>query len=299
MSLNLHLLRTFDAVVKHSSFSRAGHELGVGQPAVSRAVREFEAQIGAPLLERGPSGIRPTEAGQVLVKQARVIFAAEKLAEKEVAAITGLCSGTLHVGASTTIATYFLPQLLSVFQKKYPGIDLRLTSANTLAIVEQLSNGQLDVALAEGPVDASTGICATCWLDDYLVMCISASHPLASIKTSIGLDHLADEIFITREPGSGTRDIVSLALSRAGLLPRNTMEVASNEVIAQLVAARVGLAVLSSAVIADMVASGRISVLQVRGLPFKRVLTRLTVPNQRLSPAAHAFNKLLDLHSTT
>src|SRR4051812_9190192 len=99
MSLNLHLLRLFAAVAKHGSFSRAAEALHISQPAVSKGVREFEAQVGGRLLERGPSGVTLTEAGQALMRHAAMLFGAERAAEKELAALRGLTRGSLSVGA--------------------------------------------------------------------------------------------------------------------------------------------------------------------------------------------------------
>src|SRR5437879_10083441 len=140
MSLNLHLLRLFAAVARHRGFSRAAEALHLSQPAVSKGVRDFEAQIGSRLLERGgQGGVTLTEAGGLLMRPAAALFTAERAAEEELAALRGLQRGSISVGASTTIATYQLPPFLSAFHKRYPGVELRLTSGNTRTIAELLS----------------------------------------------------------------------------------------------------------------------------------------------------------------
>ena len=104
MSLNLHLLRLFTTVVRTGSFSRAADALHISQPAISKGVRDFELQIGCRLLDRTPKGVRPTREGKALVRHAETLFAAERAAEDELLSLRNLDSGSLRIGASTTIA---------------------------------------------------------------------------------------------------------------------------------------------------------------------------------------------------
>src|SRR5258708_2476736 len=185
MPLNLHLLRLFAAVARHRSFSRAAEILRVSQPAVSKGVREFEAQIGSRLLERGgPDGVRMTEAGGLLMRHAAALFAAERAAEEELAALRGLARGSLSVGASTSVATYQLPALLGAFHRRHPGLELRLTSGNTRAIAELLSARELDIALVEGPVH-DAGIEVLPWCEEAMVIIAAPDTRLARAAAPI------------------------------------------------------------------------------------------------------------------
>ncbi|WP_414473703.1 LysR substrate-binding domain-containing protein [Microvirga sp. M2] len=291
--MNLHALRIFSAVAQHRSFSRAAEALHISQPAVSKAVREFEGQLGIPLLERGPKGVHLTEAGRLLLKHARDLFAAEQSAHESLDALRGLQQGTLRIGASTTIATYFLPPVLGAFHRMHPAVELRLTSANTSTIADLLLQRDLDVALVEGPVDA-TDLVAEPWREDELVFIAALEHPLAGRKRPVRLTELAEETIVMRESGSGTRDVAWDALLSTGLTPQRILEVSSNEAIARVVTAGLGVGIVSSAVAADHLALGRLRVLSVQGLTIRRSLTRLFIPDRQSSPAAAAFNALLD-----
>src|ERR1700741_4274846 len=108
MSLNLHLLRLFTTVVRTGSFSRAAAALHISQPSISKGVRDFELQLGCRLLDRTPRGVTPTREGLALLRHADTLFAAERDAEDELRALRSLDSGSLRIGASTTIATYFI-----------------------------------------------------------------------------------------------------------------------------------------------------------------------------------------------
>src|SRR5438309_11871436 len=121
MHINLHLLRIFCAVAEHKSFSRAADTLFVSQPAVSKAVRELERQLELPLLERGAAGakgVRLTANGAALFDHGRGIFALERAAAEDIRARVGLKRGRLAVGASTTIAGYWLPPYAAAYRSE-------------------------------------------------------------------------------------------------------------------------------------------------------------------------------------
>lgn len=291
--MNLHLLRLFAAVARHRSFSDAAEALHISQPAVSKGVRELENQLGNPLLERGSGGVGLTEAGRILLTHAQALFSIERTAEEALDALQGLHRGTLRVGASTTVATYFLPPLLGAFAKAYPKVDLRLTSANTSAIADLLTDRELDVALAEGPIDQE-GIIVRPWRRDELVFVAAPDHRLAKKQRPLQIVEIAEETIVLREHGSGTRTIAFEALTAAGGPAWRTLEVSGNEAIAQIVAAGLGIGILSLAAVAGSISLGRLKRLKVKDLTIQRMLTRLFLPHRQPSPATIAFDRLLD-----
>ena len=291
--MNLHLLRLFAAVARHRSFSRAAATLHVSQPAVSKGVRDFEAQIGNRLLERGgQGGVTLTEAGGLLMRHAAALFAAERAAEEELAALRGFHRGSLSVGASSTVATYQLPPFLGAYHKRYPGVELRLASGNTRTIVELLSGRELDIALVEGPVE-DPGIEVSPWREEEMVLIVAPGHRLARAKAPIATEEVAEEIFLIREPGSGTREVVLAALDRHRIVPRSMLEVGSTEAIKRTVAGGFGIAIVSAAAAADQIALGRLRTLKLRNFAVRRMLSRLSLPARQPSAAAAAFDALL------
>ena len=292
--MNLHLLRLFAAVAKHGSFSRAADALHLSQPSVSKGVRDFEAQVGSRLLERrGAGGVVVTEAGAVLMRHAAALFAAERAAEEDLAAIRGLQRGTLAVGASTTVATYHLPPILGAFHKRHPAVELRLISANTHEIAALLGARELDVALVEGPVD-EPGIAVRPWREEAMVLIAAPDHRLATLPAPFPMTEIEAEIVLVREPGSGTRDVALAALESHDLSPRAVLEVGSTEAIKQTVAGGLGIALVSAAAAADQIALGKLVVLEPRSFTVRRSLTRLSLPARQPSAPAAAFDRLLD-----
>ncbi len=127
--MNLHLLRLFVAVAESGSFSRAAEGLWISQPAVSKGIRELEHQLDLTLIERGTGkGFRLTEAGASLLTHARGIFAMERAALDDVRARVGVQRGSLTIGASTTVASYWLPPYVAAFCAAYPAVVPRVTS---------------------------------------------------------------------------------------------------------------------------------------------------------------------------
>ena len=289
--MNLHLLRLFSAVVENEGVVAAARSLRLSQPAVSRAVRELEAQMGIPLLERTSRRVRLTPEGREIYQQARAVYLAERVVEDTAARLKGLRKGSLHVGASTTIATYVLPPIISAFAKLHPEVDLRLSAVHTRILVERLKEHELDVALAEAPVD-DRGVLVTPWRVDHMVVIASPEHPMAG--HTLHPKSLAHEMFILREPESGTRAIVVAALRRAGVEPKRVLSIDDTEVIKQVVAEGLGIGVVSQYAVAEQLSSKRLVALNVDGLTIQRPFNRLALHRRSPSTAAQAFWRLLE-----
>lgn len=291
MTLNLHHLRIFATVADQGGFTRAAVALRLSQPAVSKSVRELERQTGIPLFERAGRATRLTAAGDALLARARELFAVEQAAEEELHVLRGMEGGVLRVGASTTIATYLLSPCLARFRDAHPGVSLRVSSANTRAIARALLERRLDVALVEGPVSHAR-IDVVPWRDDELVVIAPPAHRLAR-RRSIRLAEIADEPFIVREPGSGTRRVAERALAVQRVEIVVALELGSTEAIKQAVAAGLGLAFVSRFAVADQAELGRFAVLRVREAALGRALTELRLRGRMPGPATLAFRNIL------
>lgn len=297
MSLNLHLLRMFTTVVRSGSFSRAAEILGISQPAISKGVRDFELQVGCRLLNRLPKGVVPTPEGVALSRHADALFAAERAAEDELSALRGLHNGSLRIGASTTIATYMIARYLGAFHRAHPGIDLHLVSANTLNIVEQMARQDIDVGLVEGPVEERS-LVAEPWRTDIMQLIVARDHAFARADQPIDPRQIENEVLIVREPGSGTREVVTQALATHGIEPTRTLEIGSTAAIKQVVGAGLGVSIVSAAAVMDQVQLGRLKIIPMRDVKIERTLWQLKFPGRVAIPAAVAFQKMLDDRKT-
>jgi len=283
MSFNLHHLRIFAAIVEHGGFTRAATALRLSQPAVSKSLTELERQLQIPLVERGGKGVVLTSAGRTLYARAAELFGVERAAERELRELRGLKRGVLRVAASTTIATYMLPPYLGRFHTRHPNVRIRTMSANTRAVLRALLEFRADVALVEGPV-AHPRVDVVPWRSDELVVIAAADHPLRA-HTPVDARRLAEEQFLVREPGSGTRVVSEQALAVHGVRITRSMRVGGTEAIKQAVAAGLGLGIVSRAAAEDQLALGKIAILDVRDLEIRRTLARIRL-RDRPTPAA-------------
>ena len=293
MAMNLHLLRMFLTVVEHQSFSRAAEALYVSQSAVSKGVRELENQLDLPLIERatgtkGQRGLQLTDSGQALYEHARGIFAMERLAVEDIRDRLELRKGRLRIGASTTVAGYWLPGFIARFVREHPGIEFDLTVANTGEIGHAIVDGRIDAGFVEGAVDDAR-LEATLWKSEPLLLVAAHDSPL-SPKRRPSAAELSKQTWLVREPGSGTRQVTDSLLEARGIAPKAWVEIGSNEAIARAVAEGAGIAVLPAVVVADLIAIGRLRKLKLEGNgDLMRPLLRLELANRRRSPALQSF----------
>lgn len=285
--MNLHLLRIFATVVETASFSRAAELLGISQPATSKAVKELEVQLDTVLLDRRGRSFRPSEPGQALYQHARAIFALEREADEAVRAFYALERGRLVIGASTTIATYWLPPFLRTFHQRHPRIDVHIVGANTRRITELLLDCAVDVALVEGAV-TDPRIEVRPWRDEEMIVIA----PREAGGRADG-DTPAQRTWILRERGSGSREATERLLEKAGIHAPPTIEVFSNEAVVQSVASGIGLGVVPRICARDQLALGRVRKLNVGTGPIKRQLYRMRLPHRPVSQSALAFEGLL------
>jgi DNA-binding transcriptional LysR family regulator len=289
--MNLAALRLWMTVAEMGSFSRAADSLFISQPAVSKRVQELEESLGVFLLDRSGRMVRLTEAGQILYRYSQQIFAAERAAESALSQLRDLSHGHLSVGASNTIGTYLLPALLGQFHDQYPGIHLSMDVGNTQQMIDQLRHKPLDIAFVEAPVSGHD-LVVTPWKNDRLVVIAATDHRFAA-QPIVSLEDLTREIFVMREPGSGTRDVAEDALRQHNITLSIAFELGSNDAVKQAVSAGLGLAIISEVTLELELALNRLAILNVPELKLKRDLTHVTMIERPHSPALAAFLKSL------
>ncbi|MGC3963409.1 MAG: LysR family transcriptional regulator [Rhodocyclaceae bacterium] len=289
--MNLHLLRIFATVVEQQSFSRAAEALEVSQPAVSKAVRELESQLEVVLLDRGGRQFQLSEPGKVLYEYARSIFSMERAATEAVQAFYALDRGKLTIGASTTIAAYWLPKYVAEFSRQYPAIQLQLMSGNTQHVAQWLLDCAVDVALVEGPV-RDERLEVRPWQEEEMVIIASKASPLGR-RPRLDAAVLGEPMWIMRERGSGSREVVERALAERDIGPHRQLEVGSNEGIVEMVAAGTGIGMVPLICVRDAMAVGRVVALHLPDDRITRMLHRLRLPRRPVSAAALAFEALI------
>jgi DNA-binding transcriptional LysR family regulator len=288
--VSLRQLRVFEAVARHLSFSRAAAELHLTQPAVSMQVKSLEQEAGLPLVEQIGKKIHLTEAGRELQARAHAIDRELRAAEEALDAMRGLSHGKLTIALVST-AKYFAPPLLGRFLKQHPGVTLKLAVDNREAVLAQLAGNAVDFAIMGRPPQNLDTV-AEPFAQNPHVIIATPNHPLAA-QRRIPLARLAQETFIVREPGSGTRGLLERLFAEHKLPLNVSMEMASNETIKQAVLAEMGVSLLSLHTIELELATKRLVALDVVGLPIVRSWYIVHLAQKRLSPLAQSLRGFL------
>jgi LysR family transcriptional regulator, low CO2-responsive transcriptional regulator len=282
----LHQLKVFEATARHGSFTRAAEELFLTQPTVSMQVKQLTKAIGLPLFEQVGKRLYLTDAGRELYSTCQEIFQRLDQLEMTVADLKGMKQGKLRLAVITT-TKYFMPRLLGPFCQRYPGIDVSLTVTNHERVIERLANNQDDIYVMS-QLPEHLDIKSRAFLENPLVVVAPYDHPLAGEK-NISLKRLAEEPFIMREPGSGTRGAFQKLLDSQKLMVKVRLELGSNEAIKQAVAGGLGLSVLSRHTLLPEAANSELTILDVEGFPISRQWYVVYLSGKQLSVVSTTF----------
>lgn len=244
-------LKVFHTVAKLLSFTKAAEALHMTQPAVTFQVRQLEEYFNTRLFDRTHNKVNLTPAGERVSEFAERIFDLYSEMENSVRDLTGEISGALTIGASTTIAEYMLPALLGEFKTRYPDINLRLKVTNSEGIVSMVEHNVIDLGVVESPVNNKNLIVEVCH-DDQLVVIVAPDHELAKRGTKVKAAEIARFPFVSREEGSGTRDVIMQYLIDENVSPNEIdicLELGSPEAIKGAVEAGMGLTIISRSII--------------------------------------------------
>lgn len=288
--VTLRQLRTFAAVVNTGSFTAASQALHLTPPAVTIQMRELEQRAGLPLIERTATGVVPTEAGREVMQAAQRVELALSECAEALSALRGMQGGHVAIGVVST-AKYFAPAALGAFARAHPSVEIRLEVGNRAAIIAALAANTLDLALTGRPPEDLAVDKAPIGEHPHLVIA-PPDHPLAG-KRRVAPAMLANETFVVREPGSGTRNLMERFFAEAAIAPRIGMEMGSNETIKQAVMAGLGIAFLSAHTVAVEIADERLVALDIVGLPIVRQWFIVQLAKRRLLPAAAALRRFL------
>jgi len=263
-------LQVFYTVAKVLSFTKAAETLHMTQPAVTFQVKQLEEFFNTRLFDRTHNKITLTEAGKIVYDYAEKILDHYEKMNSEVRELTGEVTGSLLIGASTTIAEYMLPSLLGAFKKQFEDVNIRLQVGNTDAIVAMVENNMIDLGVVEAPVYNKNLEVEVCRLDE-MVLIVPEGHPLSN-RDKISVEDMRKYRYISREEGSGSRSVIDNYIREQGLSYSDlnvVMELGSPEAVKMAVESDVGIAIVSRTTIVKEMKLGTI-----KALPLDPPLTR-------------------------
>ena len=279
-------LRAFEASVRLGSLARAAEELHMAPPTATVQVKKLAETVGAPLLEVIGNRIYPTEVGRRVYESCGELFRAFATLEQAIAGMRGLDAGSLRLAASSS-ACHFAPRLLGAFAARHPGIETSLSLHNRARLIERLDDNADDLYLLSHP-PTDRDLVTQAILANPLVVVARADHALAG-RRAVPFARMAQEPFLMRERGSGTRDIVEAMFARHGLVPRVRMELDGNESIREAILAGLGISVLSRYTLSTEGDEARLRCLDVEGFPIESRWQFAYPAGKELGAAASAF----------
>lgn len=290
LPISIRQLQVFESVARHLNHSRAAEELYLSQPAVSMQIKQAENAVGLPLFDQVGKKLHLTEAGSELLRCARSILQQMQEMESVFDEMKGLERGQLNISVVST-ANYFMPKLLAKFIQAHPKIQVSLSVANRDTVIKLLVENIADLAIMGQPPEGSD-MRAEAFMENPLVVIASPKHPLAQ-ASKIHPRQLANETFLLREQGSGTRGVVERFFkSHKFALPKH-MEMDTNEAIKQSVQAGIGIGIISRHGIELELETHRLVVLDVEHFPIVRHWHIVHRKDKRPSTAAHEFEHFL------
>jgi DNA-binding transcriptional LysR family regulator len=287
--VDLHRLRTFQALSETLHFRHAAERLGVTQSAVSQQIASLEKDLGATLFERIGRRVYLTPAGEVLVREAVKVLSTVSRAREAVGAVSKADAGRLRVGASTTPGIYLLPEVLGRFRADFPLVDLDFRIANSSRIEALAVANEFDLGVCgfrpthEELFEVELG-------EDRIVP-VGAPALIGKARRIAPRD-LARWPLVAREPGSATRAAVERSLASLGVELVPAFELPSPEAIVRAAEARLGYAFVSARSAAEGIETGRLVELRVQGLDVRRGLFAVYHRDKQVTPP---MRELMDL----
>ncbi|CAO5253385.1 LysR family transcriptional regulator [Frankia sp. AgKG'84/4] len=266
--MELRHLRTFQAVARGGSVTRAAAELHYAQSSVSEQVQALETELGGALFERAGRRLRLTAAGERLLGYVDQLLALLDEARAAVTETFDEPTGTATIGALDTLCAALLPAVLTDYRARHGRVAVTVRQGRTGELHEAVRGGDLDVCFTFGAPPTSAGVCCETVREETLVVVAPAGHRLAGTG-QLTLDELRGEPFLVTERGCGFRDMFDRSLgSIAGQAPVIAAEVASIAALGGCVAAGMGLAILPALAVADRLARGEVAALPIEDARF-------------------------------
>lgn len=266
-----HKYKVFYHLAKNPNTTKVAEELYLSQPAISKGIRELEKELGITLFHREKGRMYLTQAGKYLFAEIEPLLEKERKILFEIDRLKNTFTGTLHIGASTTLSQYVLPELLARFTTCQPGIKINLISGNTDQIEKEIVANNLHLAFIEG-TRTQPDIHYIPYLWDEIVLVCAAGNP---IPESISSEDIQKLCFVFREKESGTYHVIKKHLSDIGISIHelhDQLTLGTTEGIKQYLQHSDCFALLSIYSIRNELAAGKLKIVEIEGLDIKRTL---------------------------
>ncbi len=276
--LTLRHILVFNSVAETLSMSKSAEKLYITQPAISQTIKDIENKFGVKLFIRKGKELKLTDEGRELYIYTMRVVNLLKDVQLYLESFSSLHKGCVHVGASTTIGNYFLLEIINSFKKQYPNIEVTVFIGNTEQVLRKLKLWDIGLALIEGlPNVEDKRIKISKYVKDEIIFICSPEHRLVGKKVS--LKDLEKEPFISREKGSGTRQIIEKEIEKFDVYPDVALELNNSEAIKNAVMCNLGISALSKLIVKRELKNGSIKKINVKDIKIYRWFYLLEITN--------------------
>ncbi len=289
--INLNQLRVFYHAAKNLNYTVAANELFITQPAVTAQMKAFEESCNLKLFKKKGRNLFLTDEGRTLFGYAEKIFKYEKEIENTIEDMHELKRGILSLGTTKAYARYFMPLMLSTFHEKYPNIKIRLYEGSSLDMIYSLLDFKNEVAVIAKAANVSE-VKFYPFSKEKMAVIVAPGHPLTR-KKAVSFEELAEEPFIMKEKGSGTRKIVEQSFAKVNCEPNILMETSNTEFIKQLVQRGDGISIVVKEAVAIELDEKKLAQVPLKNFQIYLDVSIAYLKDQPLSPPAKAFVETL------
>jgi len=287
--MEIRQLRYLVTIVEAGGFTRAAERVHVAQPGVSAQIRQLERELGQELLDRSGRTVKLTDAGAAVLPYARAALRAIADLQDVADEMAGLVRGRVRLGMVTSCGVPDMPLLLERFHRAYPGIDITLTENNSHALVDQVRDGSLDVALIALTRHDPEGLALAVIADEPIVAVVAYGEPLSD-REEVGFATLEEHRLISMPVGSGLRSVLDETCTAAGVRPRIALEATNPQMLAELAARGLGVGIVP-----ESTARANTDTLRTLRLVRPELRGRLALAWRAEGPWSTAARALIDL----
>ncbi len=279
-------LRVFEASARLGSLTRAAEELHIAQPTASVQIKKLAETVGMPLFEQVGKRLYLTEAGKRLFEGCGDVFRAFSMLEETLNSMRAMENGRLRLAVCST-SKYFVPRMLGAFIQRYPKVEASLEIHNRKTLMGRLANNEDDLYVFGSSLGRDDVVTQEL-LPNPLVVFARDDHLLAK-QRQIALARIAEEPFIMREPGSGTRLLSMKQFELRGLAPAIKLELSTDEAIKEAILAGLGVSIMSRFTLGLEAEPSHLICLDVEGFPLENHWHIAYPLGKHLSATARAF----------
>ena len=290
MAVKLELYRVFKEVADSGNISVAAKNLYISQSAVSQSIKQLETALQARLFARNPRGVTLTGEGQMLYQYVRSALGLLATGEDKLTQAQQLLLGTLVIGASDTVTSFFLTPYLDAFHRKYPGIRLKIVSGRSAKVLSMLKSGAVDIAFASSPMD-STMDCWPCF-STHSVFVAGSEYP-CDFEHVYSYAEIAQFPLILLERKASSRIFLEQEFLKAGISLTPEIELSSRSLLVSLSRIGLGVAGVTQEFVEKELESGEIRLLKTAFDIPSRSVDMCTLRDVHPTAAAAAFMDMI------